>query len=225
MLILTTPLFPILLSFDKRVAYVKNWKWSLLAAVIIAIPYLIWDEIFTANAFWGFNRNYLVEIYIGNLPIEEVSFFIVVPFACMFIYECVKYYFRNMKLKYINLAFYVVFFAYALIVGEAGIEGWYTRIAISLGLLLALYLFIKKEEFKFIPLAFLFSMLPFLLVNGILTGSFLEKPIVFYHPAEFSELRIFTIPMEDVVYGFGLIVLNIMLFEWFKKKFESPKKS
>lgn len=207
------------MSFDKRVAYFNNWKWSLLAAVTVAVPYLIWDEIFTENAFWGFNKNYLVDFYIGNLPIEEVSFFIVVPFACTFIYECVKYYFRNVNLKYINLAFYILFFAYALFVGEAGVEGWYTRIAISLGLLLGLFLFVTREKYKFIPVAFLLSMLPFLLVNGILTGSFLESPIVFYNPEEFSGLRIFTIPMEDVVYGFGLIVLNIILFEWFKKKF------
>jgi lycopene cyclase domain-containing protein len=218
-LILTTPLFPIFLSFDNRVAYFKNWKWSILSALIIAIPYLIWDEIFTENAFWGFNRDYLLEFYIGNLPIEEISFFIVVPFACTFIYECVKYYFRNLNLKYINIGFYIAFFAYALIVGEAGLEGWYTRIAISLGLILAIYLFIKREKYKYLPIAFLLSMIPFLLVNGILTGSFIDTAIVFYNPEEFSNLRIFTIPMEDVVYGFGLIVLNIILFEGFKKRF------
>jgi len=214
-----TPLGPIGLSFDKRVHYVSQWKWAFLAAIVIAIPYLIWDEIFTANAYWGFNSDYLVGTYLGSLPIEEVSFFIVVPFACTFIYACVKYYFRNVNLKLFNLIFYILFFAYMIWVGEMGVEGWYTRIAISLGLILSLYLFIKREKYVFIPMTFAFSLLPFLLVNGILTGSFIEKPIVWYSSAQFSDMRLFTIPLEDVVYGYGLIVLNILLFRFFVKKF------
>lgn len=215
---LFTLIGPLALSFDKKVHFVSQWKWALLAGVIIAVPYLIWDEIFTANEFWGFNPEYLIGIYLGNLPLEEVSFFLVVPFACTFIYVCVKYYFRNVNLKVFNLIFYVLFFTYMFFVGEMGIEGWYTRIAISLGLILSLYLFIKREKYTFIPLTFAFSMLPFLLVNGILTGSFLANPIVWYRPTEFSGMRIFTIPMEDVVYGFGLIVLNVLLFKVFVSK-------
>lgn len=220
-LILFTPFFPILLSFDKKVHYVAKWKWSLLAAVIVAIPYLIWDELFTQNLFWGFNPDYLTGIYIGELPIEEVSFFIVVPFACTFIHECVKYYFRKVNLSVFNFVFWMVIFAYAILVGEAGMGGWYTTIAIGLGLILIIYLFIQREKYPYIPLAFLFSMLPFLLVNGILTGSFLDDPIVWYNEAQFSSLRMFTIPFEDVIYGFGLIVLNIILVEWFLKKYKT----
>ncbi|MFT4601166.1 MAG: lycopene cyclase domain-containing protein [Arenicella sp.] len=212
---LLTPLGPIALSFDKKVHFVAKWKWALLAAVIVAIPYLIWDEVFTVYEFWGFNPDYLVDVYIGNLPIEEISFFLVVPFACTFIYACLEYYAKNANLKTFNLIFYVLFFAYMIWVGEVGVQGWYTRIAISLGLLLTLYLFIKREKFRFIPLTFLFAMLPFLLVNGVLTGSFLESPIVWYNEVEFSGMRLFTIPLEDVVYGFGLIVLNILLFRFF----------
>lgn len=223
-LILFTPFFPILLSFDKRVHYVARWKYALLAATIVAIPYLIWDEIFTENGFWGFNPDYLTGIYLGSLPIEEVSFFFVVPFACTFIHECVKYYFRNLNLKLFNIIFWIAIFGYSILVGEAGMGGWYTTIAIGLGLVLIIWLFIKREKYQYIPVAFLFSMLPFLLVNGILTGSFLDEPIVWYNEAQFSSLRMFTIPFEDVIYGFGLIVLNIVLVEYFIQRAENKSK-
>ena len=214
-----TPLGPIALSFDKRVHFVSQWKWATLAAIIVAIPYLIWDEIFTQQLFWGFNENYLIGFNIGSLPIEEVSFFIVVPFACTFIYACVRHYFKDLNLSMFNAIFWVLFFAYAVLVGEAGLGGWYTTIAIGLGLTLIIFFFIRRKHHPFIPLTFLFSMLPFFLVNGVLTGSWLKEPIVWYNSAQFSQLRVFTIPLEDVVYGFGLIVLNILLFKFLEKKF------
>jgi len=61
-------------------------------------------------------------------------------------------------------------------------------------------------------------MLPFLMVNGVLTGSLIDAPIVWYNDAENLGIRIFTIPVEDVFYGMGLVLLNILLTETFLPK-------
>ena len=216
-IILATPLFPILLSFDKKVRYVSSWKWAILGAVIVAIPFIIWDAFFTQAGVWGFNERYLIGIDLFSLPIEEMSFFIVVPFACTFIYQCVRYYFKNRKLRIINLGFYFFLLIFCFLVAVTGVWGWYTTSAICLGLAVMGYLILKKEKYQFIPITFLFSLIPFMMVNGILTGSFLDEPIVWYNSEQFSELRLFTIPFEDVVYGWSLIALNIIVFERFRK--------
>jgi lycopene cyclase domain-containing protein len=50
--------------------------------------------------------------------------------------------------------------------------------------------------------------------NGYLTG----RPIVLYNPQEFLGFRLGTIPFEDFFYGFGLITITIVLWEYFVRK-------
>ena len=68
---------PFLLSFDRKVAFYKYWKALFLAIVPVAIVFLIWDEYFTINKIWGFTPRYLIGYYLGHLPVEEVSFFLI----------------------------------------------------------------------------------------------------------------------------------------------------
>ena len=50
--------------------------------------------------------------------------------------------------------------------------------------------------------------------NGYLTG----RPIVLYDPSYFLGIRLGTIPVEDFFYGFGLITLTLVLWEYFVRK-------
>jgi lycopene cyclase domain-containing protein len=52
--------------------------------------------------------------------------------------------------------------------------------------------------------------------NGYLTW----RPIVLYDPAYFLGIRLGTIPVEDFFYGFGLITLSLVLWEYFVRKEE-----
>jgi lycopene cyclase domain-containing protein len=62
-------------------------------------------------------------------------------------------------------------------------------------------------------------MLGFFPVNGVLTGTGLESPIVNYNPDEFLGIRILTIPIEDAVYGYSQFLWVL----FFYKHFESRK--
>lgn len=212
-----TLFFPLILSFDSRVHYFSKWKSVLYATLIIAVPFLIWDFIFTENGFWGFNPDYLVGIDIGNLPIEEVLFFIVVPFACTFIYECVKYYLRRMKFKVLNRILFFAIPIYAMILTLLEPTGWYTlSVVVSSGIVL--FFWLRDPRYKFIGISFLISLIPFLIVNGILTGGLTQEPIVWYSELQKVTPRIWTIPVEDVLYCFTLIVSVFLLTEFFEKR-------
>ncbi len=87
---------PFLLSFDKRVAFYKQWKYLFPAILLMAVVFIAKDVIFAANAIWGgFNDTYLVGFRILGLPIEEWMFFFVVPYAIVFIYACLVVYVKK----------------------------------------------------------------------------------------------------------------------------------
>jgi lycopene cyclase domain-containing protein len=52
------------------------------------------------------------------------------------------------------------------------------------------------------------------LVNGYLTW----RPIVVYGEAFFLGIRLFTIPIEDFLFGFSLLTSNLVLWEYFTKR-------
>jgi lycopene cyclase domain-containing protein len=50
--------------------------------------------------------------------------------------------------------------------------------------------------------------------NGYLTW----RPIVLYNADHFMGIRLWTIPVEDFLYGFGLIAFTIILWEYFRSR-------
>jgi lycopene cyclase domain-containing protein len=61
--------------------------------------------------------------------------------------------------------------------------------------------------------AFVVLLIPFFLINGILTGSFIAEPVVMYNNEENLGIRLGTIPLEDVVYGLLMLLLPITIWE------------
>jgi lycopene cyclase domain-containing protein len=57
------------------------------------------------------------------------------------------------------------------------------------------------------------SLIPFFLVNGILTGWLLEEPIVWYDNAENLGIRLGTIPVEDSIYLLLLLGIVTVFYE------------
>ena len=51
--------------------------------------------------------------------------------------------------------------------------------------------------------------IPFLIVNGLLTSI----PVVLYNDAENLGIRIYTIPVEDVFYGYALLLGTILIMQ------------
>jgi len=67
-------------------------------------------------------------------------------------------------------------------------------------------------------MAYIVSCVPFILVNGALTGGFTESPIVLYNNAENLGARLGSIPLDDFGYSFLLLLGTVTLYEWIKNR-------
>ena len=86
---------PFILSFSKKMDFYKYPLRLILAIGIPFVLFIIWDIIVTARGHWSFNPNYTIGLRIYNLPVEEVLFFLIIPFCGLFTWESVKYFTRQ----------------------------------------------------------------------------------------------------------------------------------
>lgn len=207
-----TALFPALLGFDQKVRFARTWKKLAISIPTVALLFIVWDAWFTQSGIWGFNEQFISGVRLGNLPLEECLFFFAIPFACMFIYEIVRWkmgVWTSARVRGCGkilagiVAFSVLFFA----------EYHYPLVSFTLAAGL-LVLAARQPYFGTFVVAYLWHLPPFLLVNGILTA----VPIVLYNPQEIIGLRIGTIPVEDLTYSFSLFFLNVMIREALERK-------
>lgn len=218
-ILLLSFIFPFALSFDRKIAYYKNWSHLLWPLALVSTAFIVWDHLFTWQGVWGFSPQYVFGSYFGELPIEEVLFFVVVPYNCVFILEVLKGYFTIEDKPSFNrfMLFGLIILAGALIVWNP--KGWYTLSACSASILICLcFLWAKPKWTTLFLLTFLVSFVPFLIVNGLLTGAATEVPVVWYSPIHHVPLRIWTIPVEDVFYNFDLLSGVVALYYWSKRK-------
>lgn len=211
-----TIFFPIVLSFDKRVAFYKNWGFVFPGLLITGLLFLFWDYLFTIYGVWSFNPEYIIGFNILNLPIEEILFFITVPFACIFVYECLNYYVKPDLLKRFARPISYLLIAFSLLMLILFHDLVYTLI--TFGLLAAVLIIaefvVKSTIMSRFYLAYFVSLIPFYLVNGLLTSI----PIVMYNDAENMAFRVGTIPFEDHFYSLSMLLINILLFDYFRKR-------
>ena len=184
-----------------------------------ALFYIIWDMAFTQKGVWSFNEDYITGIKIYNLPIEEVLFFFVVPYCCVFIYECVRCYFPKIQQTQFGLFVLKLIGFILLLLALINHNKDYTFFTFFFnGLFIFILASAKKYFHSFNVNAFLISyliiLIPFLIVNGFLTSI----PVVLYNNNENLNFRIYTIPFEDIFYGMLLIMMNIAGFEFYKNK-------
>ncbi|MDG1794423.1 MAG: lycopene cyclase domain-containing protein [Flavobacteriaceae bacterium] len=212
---------PFLYSFHPRLQLHKRFLWIFVSILLTMAIFIPWDVIFTLHDIWGFNDTYFLRIKFLSLPLEEWLFFICIPFACVFTHYALLLYFPNLKLnktstKWISSGLMTLLFVLAAV----NYDKWYTVINFSLAIPLTYLVYrYNPKLLQHFLLTFLVMLIPFFIVNGILTGSFIDNQVVWYNNAENLGIRMGTIPVEDSIYAYTLILCNLFLTELFVKKY------
>lgn len=221
-----TILVPLLRSFEHRVNMVGKWKALLPAIAIVGTLFIIWDVFFTQMGVWGFTDEHLIGLSFLGLPIEEMLFFVTVPYACLFIYEVLNYFIKRDILGAYARPTFTFLSGLLLLVGLVYVENWYTSVTFLLTALWLIFLVWKNPNWlgRFL-LSFLVALVPFFIVNGVLTGTGLANPVVWYNDAENLGIRMGTIPVEDTIYGLLLLSANTYVYEYLSNRFAISTKS
>lgn len=213
---------PFLFSFHPKIKFYKHWKAFFIADGIVTLVFIMWDNLFTNLGVWGFNPDYITGIHIFSLPLEEVLFFICIPYACTFTYHALTSFYNFQWNKKKENLFVLLFAIFILSIGLIYYNRLYTSVTfISIAILLLLIQFVLKiNGLSKVFSSYTILLIPFFIVNGILTGTGINEPVVWYNDAENLGIRLLTIPIEDVIYGFELIMLVILGYEYLKKTTE-----
>ncbi|MCF8284178.1 MAG: lycopene cyclase domain-containing protein [Sphingobacteriales bacterium] len=198
-------LFPFLFSFDKRVSFYKSWPGIFKGIIIGGLIFVVWDHYFTVQGIWSFNPKYITGIHIASLPLEEVLFFVFIPYSCIFIWHCVEYYFPNSPGKNYPKYIWAGLLGFSVFMIVNFHTEIYTLVTFTiLSVLLIYYLFNPKPWHSSFLIGYVISLIPFFIVNGLLTSI----PIVLYNDLENTGFRWGTIPFEDSFYMLGLLMVN-----------------
>lgn len=212
---------PLALSFDKKVAFYKSWKSLFISIAVMMLVFIPWDMAFTDIEVWGFNPKYLSGTRLGNLPIEEWMFFITVPYACTFIYACVKSYFEPdfaLSFKKISVSFLIAVFTVIMLLGSDQYYSFYTSLCALVALLVMLRMNRGTAFWSTFFAGYIIAWIPFVVVNGILTGTGIHEQVVWYSSDHIFDIRIGTIPVEDSIYNFAMLAMTIGGYEFLEKR-------
>ncbi|MCB0774031.1 MAG: lycopene cyclase domain-containing protein [Flavobacteriales bacterium] len=208
-------IIPLLFSFHPRLRFHRTWSalWpALLAMITLFVP---WDAAFTRAGIWGFGQAHINGPYLLGLPVEELLFFICIPYACVFTFHCLRRLGLKDHLGPRSAQITWILGALALMMAMLNPHRAYTASAFGgLGLwLLLLRLWTRPRWLGHAYLSWIVLLVPFFIVNGLLTRGRPEGPVVWYNDAETLGIRLGSIPVEDVAYGLLMFLVVLTVYE------------
>lgn len=210
-------LIPLMRSFEGRICFCRFWFPLLAGILLLKALFIPWDVIFTKRGIWGFNPDYVSGLYLLGLPLEEWLFFVIIPYCVVFLYEVLRYFLPRIFFPGLAKGISIGMGIGLMVLGLMNAHRIYTLIVMLLtaGLLLVQPLLkTHRSWLSHFFIAYLITLLPFFVVNGLLT----YLPVVWYNDAQNLGLRMGSIPIEDSAYFLSMMLLVMMAYEPLKKK-------
>jgi lycopene cyclase domain-containing protein len=221
---------PLLASFGSIIRFYKTWPALLKSLAITGGFFIIWDAIFTEIGVWGFNEQYLSGPELWGLPLEEILFFICVPYACTFTYAVFRKVVVNPPLEPFNKLITLLILALCLVLAAFNTDKLYTfYTCLFTAIFLAWIIYSRKTAYLgWFYITYGVILVPFIITNGLLTGlDFWKYPLFLTDPAIVSDqivwynnehnlgIRIFSIPVDDLIYSLLLQGMSIYFYDFF----------
>lgn len=203
--------FPLAATLEPRISYYRKLPAVFVSMLVVGAIFVAWDYAATLRGDWAFNESYVFGAKIIGLPLEELLFFVTVPYSCLFIYESVLAFLKERRVPFSRGAYLGISLA-LMALAVSALDRAYTSAALfSASLALAILSIIGQgllssaSFWRYMLLCF--GM--FLIFNYALTS----LPIVVYNPHAISGLRVLTIPVEDFLFNFSMLSMHLLVYE------------
>lgn len=206
-------------SFRPRASFRKEWKWLLPSIGVVAIPTLLVNAQLIRIGAWGYNQDHILGQFVYLLPIEEILYYLCVPYLAMLGYYFCRYYFPGTQLKYSGRIIAGVSAALCLIIAAAYLDHLFTLISF-LGVSIFLAFCFLRRPFWLGHLIISFSVfsIAFILYNSTLGELNLIFPIFKYEAAETMDVFVNNMPIECLPYSLLVFGSIISIYERFRGK-------
>lgn len=211
---------PLALSLMPRHDFRARARSIAIATLAVAVPFVFWDSA-VAGSHWWFDARYTVGLELFGLPIEEVLFFVAVPYACAFSWETLL---SGGKARATLSSWVYAVPVLSLVAGLALLVGGgpgYTGLTlVALGLagaldhILGTGLLRMRRYYAFAGLVTLFT--------GVFNSYLTWRPVVHYGEVHQLGIRVGTIPIEDFGYGLALCTATVTVFQWHQVRLAQP---
>lgn len=202
--------------FERRINFYKKLPALAISIFIVGGVYVFWDILATNAGHWRFSGDHVGGIKIFSIPLEEALFFVTVPFSCIFTYESIDYFLKKKSISHSNNIKYLGVIAFGLFFFLAVFSNGYTRavliasaLIIPLTKLLVPDMSSQRKYWIYIGI----TTLLFFIFNYFLTSI----PIVEYGRTKILGTRVFSIPLEDFLYNWGMLTMYLAVFKWTEK--------
>ncbi|TDQ10257.1 lycopene cyclase domain-containing protein [Pedobacter metabolipauper] len=210
---------PMLLALNRRVSVFSSGLATGAAILAPAILFFIFSFVFNQFGIWQFNPERVLGIYFGQLPVEELLFYVTLPLAGLSVYRYLNVVFPNNELDKFSLSLSNLILGICVAMLFFTYTRWYSVVTFSVLFILLLYIeYLNKIRFMYrFYRAYVVALIPFYVVYGLLTS----LPVLTYSDAGLMKLKIGTIPFETHFYFMGMLLLTVYVFEWVQRKANS----
>lgn len=204
-----------------REKIIPKLRYIFYSTFIISPIFIVWDILATHYGHWAFSTAHTNGFKFINLPIEELLFFIVVPFSCLFLLANIEYIVKDSQLKIDRRIFWLLIFIFIFSSLLLSSRTYTSVVLMSVAFFFIVTLTIlpellySKRFYFFMGICFLL----FLIFNTLLTAI----PIVTYGESTYLGLRVATIPLEDFFYNFSLMGFYILFYRYFQSPHRHQK--
>ena len=78
------------LELGMRTRVARRWRRLAASVLPVAAVFTVWDRVAIDAGHWTFSPRYTTGVTVGRVPIEELTFFVVIPICAVLTFEAVR---------------------------------------------------------------------------------------------------------------------------------------